>query len=150
MYDQSMIGVKGRLVDYSFPSKLLYIGELLHFKEDLYPKMDHLVCFMGGNFALGATLGKPIREIEHLNFKELEDLRIGKELTRTCTEMYFHTATGLAPEIAHFISLTRLSDSSKTVKDIHIKVSDSHNLLRPETVESLFILWRLTGDIQYR
>ncbi|RIA85716.1 Glycoside Hydrolase Family 47 protein [Glomus cerebriforme] len=144
MYDQSMNGVKSRLVNYSFPSKLLYIGELIN--DNLNSKMDHLVCFMGGNFALGVTLGKPVREVEHLNFKEIEELRIGKELTKTCTEMYFSTATGLAPEIAYFTSL----DSSDTDKDIFIKRFDSHNLLRPETVESLFIMWRLTGDVQYR
>ena len=108
--------------------------------------MDHLVCFMGGNFALGVTLGKPIREIEHLNFKEIEDLRIGKELTKTCTEMYFRTATGLAPELAYFIN----SPDSPDGKDIFIKPLDSYNLLRPETVESLFIMWRLTNDVQYR
>jgi hypothetical protein len=142
MYDQSMYGVKSRLVNYSSPSKLLYIAELLN--NELNPKMDHLVCFMGGSFALGVTQGKTLREVQHLNFKELEDLRIGKELTKTCTEMYFRTATGLAPEIAYFTSL------SGSEKDISIKRFDSHNLLRPETVESLFIMWRLTGDIQYR
>ena len=26
----------------------------------------------------------------------------------------------------------------------------SHNLLRPETVEALFVLWRTTGDVRYR
>lgn len=31
-----------------------------------------------------------------------------------------------------------------------VKQSESHNLLRPETVESLFILWRITGDPRYR
>ena len=25
-----------------------------------------------------------------------------------------------------------------------------HNIQRPETVESLFILWRITGDVKYR
>ncbi|CAG8504987.1 12766_t:CDS:2 [Funneliformis caledonium] len=147
MYDHSMNGVKMRLVDYSSPSKLLYIGELIGLYDSLNSKMDHLVCFMGGNLGLGATLGKSIREMEHLSFKELEDLRLGKELTRTCAEMYFQTATGLAPEVAHF---TSLSDSSNNAKDIYIKRLESHNLLRPETVESLFILWRLTGDVQYR
>ena len=28
--------------------------------------------------------------------------------------------------------------------------ADTHNLLRPETVESLFYLWRLTGETKYR
>ena len=27
---------------------------------------------------------------------------------------------------------------------------DAHNLLRPETVESLFVLWRVTGEERYR
>ena len=29
-------------------------------------------------------------------------------------------------------------------------MQDAHNLLRPETVESLFVLWRVTGDPIYR
>lgn len=29
-------------------------------------------------------------------------------------------------------------------------VQDAHNLLRPETLESLFVLWRVTGDAKYR
>ena len=29
-------------------------------------------------------------------------------------------------------------------------MQDAHNLLRPETVESLFVLWRVTGDVKYR
>lgn len=31
-----------------------------------------------------------------------------------------------------------------------IALQDAHNLLRPETVESLFVLWRVTGDPTYR
>lgn len=30
--------------------------------------------------------------------------------------------------------------------DIRIKPADRHNLLRPETVESLFLLYRITED----
>lgn len=36
--------------------------------------------------------------------------------------------------------------SSKYVHDIVIKPADRHNLLRPETVESLFVLYRITED----
>ena len=32
----------------------------------------------------------------------------------------------------------------------HIKQSDKHNLLRPETVESLFVMWRVTANETYR
>lgn len=36
--------------------------------------------------------------------------------------------------------------SSQYVNDIIIKPLDRHNLLRPETVESLFVLYRITED----
>jgi mannosyl-oligosaccharide alpha-1,2-mannosidase len=39
--------------------------------------------------------------------------------------------------------------NSKFVNDIIIKHADRHNLLRPETVESLFILYRITEDPKY-
>ncbi|RLN28878.1 hypothetical protein C2845_PM05G09400 [Panicum miliaceum] len=40
--------------------------------------------------------------------------------------------------------------SNKFVNDIIIKPLDRHNLLRPETVESLFVLHRITEDPKYR
>lgn len=39
--------------------------------------------------------------------------------------------------------------SSKYVNDIIIKPADRHNLLRPEAVESMFILFRITEDPKY-
>ena len=36
------------------------------------------------------------------------------------------------------------------MKDLIVKPADSHNLQRPETVESLFYMWRITGDELYR
>lgn len=56
--------------------------------------------------------------------------------------MYFDQSSGLAPEIAHF----SLSHGDRIRGDSNAL----HNLLRPETVESLFILWRVTGDQIYR
>jgi mannosyl-oligosaccharide alpha-1,2-mannosidase len=35
-------------------------------------------------------------------------------------------------------------------EDFVIKPADTHNLQRPETVESLFYMWRITGDEMYR
>ncbi|KAJ3050914.1 mannosyl-oligosaccharide alpha-1,2-mannosidase [Rhizophlyctis rosea] len=37
-----------------------------------------------------------------------------------------------------------------TEVDFDIYVADAHNLLRPETVEALFTLWRVTGKRKYR
>jgi len=35
-------------------------------------------------------------------------------------------------------------------QDYDIRPNDVHNLQRPETVESLFYMWRITGDDTYR
>jgi hypothetical protein len=51
--------------------------------------------------------------------------------------MYARMPTGLAPELVHFNP------------DLNAD-SDSYNILRPETVESFFILNKLTGDPIYR
>ncbi|KAL7595737.1 hypothetical protein Lser_V15G31437 [Lactuca serriola] len=40
--------------------------------------------------------------------------------------------------------------SSEYIHDIVIKHVDRHNLLHPETVESLFVLYRITEDSKYR
>lgn len=47
--------------------------------------------------------------------------------------------------------LARSSNSEDTWKlDYNIKTLDAHNLQRPETVESLFLMWRITQDPVYR
>ena len=35
-------------------------------------------------------------------------------------------------------------------QDLYVKPLDRHNLQRPETVESLYYMWRITRDIKYR
>ncbi|KAG0624964.1 hypothetical protein M758_2G017100 [Ceratodon purpureus] len=160
MYDEAMNGVKHRLVAESQPNGLVFVGELPHGPGSaLHPKMDHLVCFLAGNLALGATRGLTIREAMEkglLSVSDLEDLKLAEELGRTCYEMYNVTATGLAPEIAYFNIYKENHDveggkaDSFYKHDIRIKPADRHNLLRPETVESLFLLYRITGDLKYR
>ena len=60
-------------------------------------------------------------------------------LARTCMAMYDRTSTGLAPEIVTFYA----------GKDFTPNHDAHHCLLRPETVESLFVLHRLTGKQEY-
>ncbi|XDG03854.1 hypothetical protein ABKA04_003469 [Annulohypoxylon sp. FPYF3050] len=83
---------------------------------------------------------------------------------KTCWGMYAVTKTGLAPEIAWFNvneddlrpvpgnrSAAPNKDSLAAWKrDYIIKPADAHNLQRPETVESLFMMWRITEDPLYR
>lgn len=162
MYNDAMTGVKKHLVAKSHPSHLTFIGELPQGVGDtLSPKMDHLVCFMPGSFALGATEGLTVSAARAANggakwgTRQEEDLNLARELMRTCYEMYHVTPTGLAPEIVWFNLKHDREDTGRleeedTKKDIHIKPHDAHNLQRPETVESLFVMWRITGDIIYR
>nr|XP_033817440.1 endoplasmic reticulum mannosyl-oligosaccharide 1,2-alpha-mannosidase [Geotrypetes seraphini] len=131
-YMQAIEGVKKNLLRKSIPKKLTFVGELAH--NRFSAKMDHLVCFLPGTLALGAHNGLAA---EHMD--------LAKALLETCYQMYTQIETGLSPEIVHF-NLHGPKDS----KDVEVKPADRHNLLRPETVESLFYLYRFTGDTKYQ
>lgn len=161
MYKEAMNGVRHLLVQKSIPNGLVFVGELPFGSNGGFsPKMDHLVCFLPGTLALGATKGLTKKEAmkkNMLNFEDLENLKLAEDLTKTCFEMYAVTSTGLAPEIAYFHT-EEFSEqghdggnkSSEFINDIIIRPADRHNLLRPETVESLFVLYRITEDPKYR
>jgi hypothetical protein len=168
MYDQALGGVRKHLLTYSKPSHHALIAELPGgIGGELSPKMDHLVCFMPGTIALGATGGLTEAEARRLpswSKKKEDEMKLARELMQTCFGMYRVTLTGLAPEIAWFdIEDPPLHEGQATPpdglgeeadadwkQDYIVKEDDSHNLQRPETVESLFVLWRITGDSKYR
>ncbi|KAK3586722.1 hypothetical protein CHS0354_017519 [Potamilus streckersoni] len=125
-------GMKKHLLKESEPSKLTYIGELLAGRT-FSPKMDHLVCYLGGTLALAANNGL-----------SAEFMELGKNLTNTCYEMYKRMPTRLSPEIVYF------NQAPGSQEDLFVKPLDAHNLLRPETVESIFYLYRFTKDEKYR
>jgi len=93
-------------------------------------KMDHLVCFVPGMLALGA---------QHIPEVHDEHMELAAKLMDTCYQMYKRQRTGLAPEFVKWGPPGR-----------GMEVGAGHNLLRPETVESLFYLWRFTADPKYR
>ncbi|KAK7896832.1 hypothetical protein WMY93_022157 [Mugilogobius chulae] len=130
-YLQAVDGVRKHLVRQTGPSRLTFVGELSHSRFS--PKMDHLVCFLPGTLALGAHNGLPGAHME-----------LALELIETCHQMYIQMETGLSPEIAHFSLQTGAG------ADVLVKPADRHNLLRPETVESLFYLYTFTKDPKYR
>ena len=159
MYDEAIAGVKKHLVGRTIPNHLLFVGEISKYNpKNLTPKMDHLVCFLGGTLALGSTSGHPIDSSQpRSRFSPLQesDFKMGEELTESCYEMYRQTETGLAAEIVYWVQNAD-QVKGKTVQqhapgsDFIVNDRDGHNWLRPETVESLFYLWRLTGDDKYR
>ncbi|WEW60306.1 mannosyl-oligosaccharide alpha-1,2-mannosidase [Emydomyces testavorans] len=199
MWKEALNGIRKHLITYSKRASLTVVAERpngLH--RSLSPKMDHLVCFLPGTIALGATGGLPLAQARMLpgwGRKQEEDILLAKELMKTCWATYLATATGLAPEITYFdiddpprtmkdvypnfdFSLDDTSEKTRTnkpspkddadlfmksrplypldrerhtwLKDIIIHDADRHNLQRPETVESLFYMYRITGDETYR
>ncbi|KAG0296924.1 mannosyl-oligosaccharide alpha-1,2-mannosidase [Dissophora globulifera] len=160
MYDHAIGGIKKHLLGRSIPRNLLFVGEISKYEpSNLSPKMDHLVCFLGGTMALASTSGQPLDDatFPRSSFSAVEEdnFKIGEELTESCYEMYHQTETGLAPEIVYWVQKQEQT-LGKTVlqhtpgSDFIINDRDGHNWLRPETLESLFYLWRLTGDEKYR
>jgi len=134
MYDRSMDGMHDELLQKSSPSGLWYIAD--KDGQTLNHKMDHLACFMGGLLALGAYTDPNGLESPRAQ----RDLKTAKALTYTCYQMYARNPTGIAPELVNF-------HAGKDFKPPH---NGKYYILRPETVESFFILNKLTGDPIYR
>ena len=134
MYDKAMDGMHAELLQKSTPSGLTYIADKNG--NNLDHKMDHLVCFMGGLLALGAYTDPNGLD----STRAQRDLRTAKALTYTCYQMYARMNTGISPEFIQF----------SPGADFKIGRGAPHYLLRPEAVESFFILNQLTGDPVYR
>lgn len=99
------------------------------------PEVQHLGCFTGGMVALGSRINNSPEELE-----------IGRKLTDGCVWAYDNTPSGIMPEI--FRVETCASDactwSGKGAG--FTRVDDSSYQLRPEAIESVFIMYRLTAD----
>ncbi|CAE6521643.1 unnamed protein product [Rhizoctonia solani] len=170
MYDDAMAAIGEHLLMRTPTSKIVHTGELQPARAGGYqqhdwklvPKQDHLVCFLGGSLLLGVTDGGRMRvppDTSKFNEREGRDWTMGVKLIEGCMATH-ETATGLAPEIAHF----RTKHDPPMVReqapfDWYIKGTndpendtsyDARYILRPETVESLFLAYRLTGDPKYR
>ncbi|CAI9753822.1 unnamed protein product [Fraxinus pennsylvanica] len=127
MWETSMKGLLS-LVRKTNPSNFSYLCEKIG--NSLTDKMDELACFAPGMLALGSTGYGPDEARKFLSLAE--------ELAWTCYNFYQSTPTKLAGENYFFNSGQDIS------------VGTSWNILRPETVESLFYLWRLTGNKTYQ
>lgn len=125
-------------------------------------KMDHLVCFLPGTLALGYYHFSPLAAENRLKFnletpqhkinsRFNDHLAMAQALSRTCAHMYSNMGTGLAPEIAIFIHAQPESNVlTQTQPELQAKSTATHNILRPEFVESLFYLYHITGQQIYR
>lgn len=103
-------------------------------------RVEHLACFVPGMIALGLMTvpKKDLMEGRNATWHELAE-----GLTAGCAELWTSTKTGLAPEFAfikdrHPYNIDRIPSGGK------------FSFLRPETAESIFYMYRLTGQSKYR
>ena len=68
-------------------------------------------------------------------------MKIASGITNTCHESYDRTDTKLGPEAFRF---------SNAMEARALKQNERYYILRPETFEAYFIMWRLTHEQKYR
>lgn len=88
MYDEAMTAIIEHMVRTSNPSRLVYVSDMRN--DRLSHKMEHLACFSGGLFGLGA------KTLENKYSKKYMDVAEG--ITNTCHESYVRSQTHLGPE----------------------------------------------------
>ncbi|KAJ9662871.1 hypothetical protein H2198_001099 [Neophaeococcomyces mojaviensis] len=120
----------------------------------LDPRIEHLACFAGGMFALSSRI-----------FKDPEDLKLGEALTNGCVWAYDNGPLGIMPETVTLLQCPEPRNAQCEWNDTiweetrgrnlkyppgYLRSIDTYYRLRPEAVESLFVLYRITGDLKWR
>ena len=133
--------------------------DVLEDGPSLDPESEHLSCFIGGLYALGGRL-----------FSNTEYLDIGAKLARGCAYAYEAFPTGIMPERYNMALCPGPNhrqpcawDEKRYAKDAAARpqhkphlpkgfttAKDPRYILRPEAIESVFILWRITGEPGWR
>lgn len=130
MYDEAMKAIDKHLIRKS-NGGFTYAG--VYNYGSVETKMEHLACFSGGMFALGAD-GAPADQKDRY-------MELGREIARTCRESYRVSNTGIGPESFRFEG----PHEAKALRQ-----NEKYYILRPEVVETYFVLWRVTHDQKYR
>ena len=128
MFDDAMVNI-AKLRPASSPSGYVYIADWSG--SSLTHKMDHLACFAGAMYAVGAQ--------DNGKYDE-EYMALAAALSETCFRMYSRTKTGLAPEFTTFVRGS----------DMATPRTASYNIGRPEAAEAWFYMWYYTRDPKWR
>lgn len=155
MYRDAMdVAVKYLLFRPMLPGKddILFAGNA-HVNEDgvtTVPEGQHLSCFVGGMFLLG---GRTFNIPEHVG--------IGERVARGCAWAYNAMPTGLMPEIFGMVACPTINgcewdearwqaEGSTSLAKGFKSARDTRYILRPEAIESIFLLYRVTGNEELR
>jgi len=128
LYQQAVCGIKKYLIkksgNYKFLVKLS--------QERQNSEMEHLTCFAPGMLALGV--------FHNATDTPEEDLQLARDLVESCYMSYRMQPTGLGPE--------RFSSDENDL--FRAVAGQEYWAMRPKVIESLFVLYRVTGDAKYR
>jgi mannosyl-oligosaccharide alpha-1,2-mannosidase len=106
-------------------------------------KGQHLVCFAGGMFALGGQL-----------FDSPAHLDIGRKISEGCAWTYKNAPNGIMPEVFSLDRCPTWQACEYTTKPSESSpfsaVHDGRYILRPEAIESIFYMYRITGETKYQ
>ncbi|KAH7135976.1 glycoside hydrolase [Dendryphion nanum] len=105
---------------------------------------QHLSCFAGGMFALGGRL-----------FKNDTYIDVGKRITDGCVWTYQNAPNGVMPELFSMATCPSFAPCAfdPATSQRHpgfASVFDARYILRPEAIESVFYMYRITGDGKYQ
>ncbi|KAK3293755.1 glycoside hydrolase [Chaetomium fimeti] len=135
-------------------------GQNVLFAGDAYVHPDHidhiaegqhLSCFAGGMFGLGGKL-----------FDIPDYVDVGERLARGCAWAYNAFPTGLMPEIFNVVPCDSIdgpclwdedrwqTEGGKRMPKGFKSAHDPRYILRPEAIESIFLLYRMTGKEDFR
>ena len=101
---------------------------------EMEPTMEHLATFAGGMLAIGTVIG---------NEQAVEDLELAGQLATTFATVYKTMKSGVMAEQMKYNARNPAKD-----KDFWVHVDEY--ILRPESVESVYLMWKFTGLQKYR
>ncbi|XP_054153997.1 mannosyl-oligosaccharide 1,2-alpha-mannosidase IA-like [Oppia nitens] len=131
LYNNAVQAINNNLVKKS-TNGLTYLAKQTYGR--LEHKMEHLTCFSGGMFAIGAQYETDANKKQYY-------MALGANITDTCYESYRRTATQIGPEAFFF---------TPNEEAVALNNNEKYYILRPEVIESYFYLWRLTHDQRFR
>lgn len=132
-------------------TEILFSGDVhVNDKLDFSSESQHLTCFIGGMFGLGGRL-----------FDIPVHVELGEQLARGCGWAYGSFPTGVMPEIFDVVPCKTLEpcdwDEARWKKDGDANLPkgfkharDPRYILRPEAIESIFIMYRITADPKWQ
>ncbi|GMH34338.1 hypothetical protein BSKO_02172 [Bryopsis sp. KO-2023] len=132
-YSAMVAGMERHLIVHG--RNLVHLSDWNHLKTKVSHYMHHLSCCTPGMLALGSL------HIGNRN-RRRKSLQLAEHLCETCYRMYSTVnETGLAAELVAFPLDGR--------SDLELAFDNQHKL-RPETIESIYTLFKVTGKEKYR